>query len=457
MKVIICGAGQVGFHIAHYLAAERNDVTVIDQSPELIRKISDSVDIQWLVGHASHPSALEAAGAADADMLIAVTYADEVNMLACQVAHSLFEVPIKIARVRHQDYLHPHWADLFSRDHLPIDVIISPEIEVARAIVRNLQVPGAIDMIRMAEGKVRVIGVRCHDETPINHTPLRQLTKLFPDLNIVVVGVVRDDRAMVPDPDDRLLPGDEVYFVVDSEHVSRAMAAFGHEEPEARRLVIFGGGHIGLFLAKELIEHRGVSIKVVETNRTRAEYVAGELPAVTVIRGSAMDPEILEEANVGKAQMTVAVTNQDEVNILASMLAKRIGCQRTVALINNPYTAPLVGALAIDMMVSPRAITVSTILQHIRRGRIHAAYSLREGLGEIIEGDALETSSLVGPRLREIKFPPGVKVGAIVRDDEVIMPRGDTRIQAKDRVLMFAAPSVVKNVEKLFTVGLEYF
>ncbi len=265
MKVIICGAGQVGFNIAHYLSSEGNDVTVVDQRPELIRKLSNTLDVQTIVGHASHPQVLEQAGAEAADMLIAVTQSDEVNMIACQVGHSLFGVPTKIARVRSQSYLEPIWANLFNHDHLPIDVIISPEIEVARAISRRLEVPGAIDVIPLADNKVRLIGVRCQDDCPLINTPLWQLTVLFPDLNIVIIGIIRDGKAIVPTSDDQMLSGDEVYFVTDARHIKRSMAAFGFEEQEARRLLIFGGGHIGLFLAQQVEkEHPTVSIKIIE-------------------------------------------------------------------------------------------------------------------------------------------------------------------------------------------------
>ncbi len=271
MKVIICGAGQVGTNIARHLAAEKNDVTVLDQSRELVRKLTDNYDVRGLVGFGSHPEMLENAGAADCDMLIAVTFHDEVNMVACQVAHSLFNVPTKIARVRAQSYLKPGWANLFSRDHMPIDVIISPEIEVARAVSRALQVPGAIDMIPFAEDRVRLIGVRIEDDCPIINTPLRQLTELFPDLHLVVTGIVRGDRLIVPSGDDQMLPGDEVYFVADTLHVGRAMPLFGHEEQEARRVIIVGGGNIGLFFARQMeAQDNSVKLKIIEANRGRA-------------------------------------------------------------------------------------------------------------------------------------------------------------------------------------------
>ncbi len=458
MKVIVCGAGQVGTSIVRHLVAENNDVTVIDQSAELIKQIGESMDVKAMEGFASHPDDLEAAGAADADMIIAVTYADEVNMVACQVAHSLFEVPTKIARVRHQSYLQPIWADLFSRDHMPIDVIISPEVEVGRAISRRLHAPGAFDSLPLADGLVQLLGVRCTEDCPIVDTPLSQLSELFPDLHLTIVGIVRNGEGFLPTSSEHLLLNDEVYFVADSKHVPRVMAAFGHEEPEARRVIILGGGNIGCYLAREIEQHHpGVSAKVIEFDRERAEYAANMLDRTVVIHGDALDPEILEEANVSVAEAVVAVTNEDEVNILASLLAKRYGSQKATALINNTTYSPLVTTLGIDVVVSPRAITVSTILQHIRRGRIRAAYAVHDGFAEVMEAEAMESSDLVGAPLREIKLPPGLIIGALVRDGEVIMPRGDTVVRTDDRVVLFAKTESIKQVERMFAVSLEFF
>jgi trk system potassium uptake protein TrkA len=458
MQVIICGAGQVGSSIARYLASEDADITVIDQAPELVHKIADSLDVKGLVGFASHPDVLERAGAADADMVIAVTYADEVNMVACQICHSLFDVPTKIARVRHQSYLNPMWADLFSTDHMPIDVIISPEIEVARAIARRLELPGAFDVIPLAEGKVSLIGVYCTDECPVLNTPLRQLTDLFPDLHIVVIGISREGESLVPSGDDEIRAGDDLYFVAETEHIPRAMPAFGHEETEARRVIIVGGGNIGLSLA-QIVEKNNphVSMKVIEVDKKRAEFVAQTLERAVVIHGSALEAEILEEANASSAETVVAVTNDDEVNILASLLAKRYGCRRAATLINKTSYGPLMGNMGIETVVNPRMITVSRILEHVRRGRIRAVHTLAEGFGELIEAEALETSSLVGVPLREAKLPKGVVLGAIVRDDQVVIPRGGTVVRAGDLVILFAATEAVKKVEKLFAVKLEFF
>ncbi len=457
MKIIVCGAGQVGSSIARQLANEANDVTVIDSDRTVVQRLSDSVDARAIVGNASLPDVLEAAGAKTADMIVAVTHSDEVNMVACQVAHSLFDVPEKIARVRHQSYLNPAWADLYSADNMPIDLIISPEIEVARAIERRLQVPGALDMLPFGGGRVRVIAVRCEEGCPIINTPLRQLTELFPDLNITVLAISRDSRLMVPRGDDQMLIGDEVYFAVDSEHVSRGMAVFGHEEPEARRVVIIGGGNIGYFLTRELeTGHPGLDLKIVELREERAHFLAEQLGHTTVIRGDALDAEIFIEINIGLAEAVIAVSNDDEVNILAALLAKRAGCRTAISLVNNSSYGPLMGSLGVDVAVSPRESTVSTILQRIRRGRILAVHSIRDGAAEIIEAEALGTSPMVGHALGEAKLPAGMIVGAILRNDEVIIPRPSTVIQEHDRVVILAAARAVKKIEQLFAVSLEF-
>jgi len=458
MKIVICGAGQVGFHIARHLSKESNDVIVIDTSPELIRRINGNLDAQGVVGHASRPDVLERAGIADADMIIAVTHTDEVNMLACQVAHSLFEVPVKIARVREQSYLDPVWSNLFSREHLPIDVVISPEVEVARSISRRLKVPGSFEMIQLADDKVRLIGVRCDLHCPLINTPIKQLTQLFPDLNIVIVGLLRNDEPVRLTGEDELRVGDSVYFVVETVQIARAMSAFGHEEPEARRLLLCGGGNIAMLLAKEIEErHSGITVKIIDADAERAAEVASLLSGTVVLHGDVLDPAILEEAGVASADTVVAVTDDDETNILTSLLAKRHGALRTMALLNKATYEPLINSLGIDVVVSPRNITVSTILQHVRRGRIHAVHTLREGFGELIEAEALDTSVLVGRALRDIDLPEGVMIGAIVRGGAVVSPRGGTVVQHRDRIVLFATSDAVRKVEKLFSVRLEYF
>lgn len=458
MKVVICGAGQVGFHIARYLSGEQNNVSVVDQSPELIGKINDSLDVQAFVGHASHPDVLERAGAGDADMIIAVTFSDEVNMTACQVAHSLFNVPTKIARIRQPGYLKPAWANLFARDQLPIDVIISPEVEVAKAIERRLSLSGAADMIPMADDLVRIIGARCTEECPIVNTPLRQLTTLFPDLNITILAIIRDEAFIIPSSNDQMLAGDEVYFCADTAHIARAMAVFGSETVKSRRILIVGAGNIGANLATRLEnDDEDCMVRIIEMDPVKARAVAEALPTTTIIQGDALDTEILEEANVRQTEAIVAVTDHDETNILVALLAKRYGVKRATALVNKSNYGSLISTLGVDVVVSPREITASTILQHVRRGRIRSVHSLRDGFAEVIEAEALQTTPLVGTPLKDARVPAGVILGAIVRDGEVIMPRPDTEVLEGDRVILLASAGAVRKVEKMFAVRLEYF
>ena len=458
MKVIICGAGQVGFSIARTLSKENNQVTVIDQKPEMLRKLSDALDVMTVQGQASNPSVLEEAGARDAEMLIAVTGSDEVNMVTCQMSHMLFNIPTKIARVRAQDFLNPQWAPMFAPDRMPIDVIISPEIEVARAILRRFEIPGATEVIPLANGLVKVIGVRCGPTCPIINAPLRQLEILFPDHHNTIIAIIRQGKLIVPSSDDSLREGDDVYFVVDSTQVKEALAGFGIVEPEARRVIILGGGTIGQGLAQQIIKHHPETwITIIEQDRNRAEAVAKALPKCVVLEGDVLAPELLHEAGVSKTEMVISVTNSDETNLLASLLAKRYGASRTMALLNSANYSALTAPLGIDVVINPRTITVSNILQRIRRGKIHAIHSMQDGLGEIIEADAMETSGLVGKPLRDVQLPDGIQIGAVIRGQKVIPPRGSTVIAVGDRVVLFAAANDIKKAEKLFSVRLEYF
>jgi len=381
-----------------------------------------------------------------------------VNMVACQVAHSLFDVPTKIARVRAQSYLDPVWQDLFSRDHIPIDVIISPEIEVARAAIRRLEVPGAFDMVPFCDGLVRAIGVRLEEECPVVDTPLRQLTELFPDLNIIVTSILRDGKLIIPSSNDQLLVGDNIYFVSEEKQVARALSVFGHDEEEARRIVIVGGGNVGSFIAKNLIQNNPkVQIKIIEMNPGRAKAIAKEIPKAVVLNGDALDVDIQKEANVKATETIIAVTNDDKVNILSSLLGKQAGCKRAITLINNHNFGPLTYSVGIDAFVEPRQTTVSSILQHMRRGRIRSLQNLAGGMAEVLEAVALETSPLVGKPLREIRLPEGIIIGSVVRGEEVIVPRGGTVIKPNDVVVVFTRLEMIKKVEELFSVRLEYF
>ena len=458
MRVVICGAGQVGYGIAEKLAAEQNDVSVIDSSPRLINAIRDTLDVRGVVGHGAHPDVLAQAGADQADMLIAVTLYDEVNMVACQVAHSLFRVPTKVARVRAQTYLRPQWGDLFSRENMPIDVIISPEIEVGEMVLRRLALPGAVETVRFADDEVVVVGIVCQEDCPVVHTPLRQLTELFPDLGAVVTGVFRGNSLFVPQSSDTLLVGDLVYVIARRDNVRRTLAIFGHEEVEATRVVIAGGGNIGHYVARELEQRQSAAkVKIVEHSRDRALGIADTLKRTVILHGSALDQNLLLEADIQDADTLIALTNVDEVNILSCVMAKKLGCKRNLSLINNPGYPTFAHALGIDAFVNPRQVTISKILQHVRRGRIRGVHALQNGAAEVIEAEALETSPLVGRPLRDIDLPDGIRVGAIFRNGEVITPNGGTVIRANDRAVLFAIAERVRQVEQMFRVSLEFF
>jgi len=458
MKVIVCGAGQVGFNIARHLVNEQNDVTVIDRSEELINKVRNSLDVHAMVGYASYPDLLESAGAEDADMIIAVTLFDEVNIVACQVAHSLFNVPTKIARIRAHNYLNPEWRALFSRDHMPIDVIISPEIEVAKAAINRLQVPGATDMIRFVNDRVWIVGVKLEDDCPVVNTPLRQLTELFPDLKIVVCGIHRHGKLIVPKGDDQLMVGDNIYIASEKTRVTRALAVFGHEEEEAKNVVIVGGGNVGLFICEQLLNSDNkFQVKIIESDENRAVKVAERVSKAVVLHGDALDMEILKEANIKGTHSIISVTNDDKVNILSALLAKQMGCKSAITLINDHSFGDLTSSVGIEAFVDPRQTTVSSILQHMRRGRISSLQTIAGGEAEVLEAVAVDASPLVGKPLREVKLPAGIIIGSVIHGDEIIVPNGGTIIKSGDTVIVFACADMIKKVEEIFSARLEYF
>ncbi len=458
MRVIICGAGQVGYSIAAYLAREENDVTVIDQNPQLIAQINDDMDVNAIVGHASNPDVLNSAGANDADMIVAVTQSDEVNMVACQIGHSLFSIPKKIARVREQAYLDPAWSNLFSRSHMPIDVIISPEVVIANDIYQRLSVPGTTFVIPLADGLAHMVGVICQEDCPILNTPLEQLGSLFPDLSFEIVAILRHNRSIIPDGKDQLEVGDEVYFVVDTKHLHRTMVAFGHEETRARRVVIAGGGNIGTVLIELLKEKtRGVQIKIIENNEERARYLSERFEDIIVLNGNCLDKDLLEEASISNVETFVAITNDDESNILGSLLAKQYGCKRVITLVNNNAYSPLVAPLGIDAIISPRATIVAQIMQHVRRGRIKGLHNLRDGFAEVIEAEISDTTTIVNTAIADLELPPEVIVGAVVRNEKVIMPSPELVLLPDDHVIILASQAQAQEVEKMFSVQVDLF
>jgi len=458
MKVIICGAGQVGWQIARHLSGERNDVTVVDNNAELVRRATDSLDVQGIAGHASYPDILDRAGARDADMIIAATHSDEVNMVTCQVAHSVFSIPRKVARLRSQSYLTAIYSDLYRRDHMPIDVVISPEREVAEAALQRLAAPAAFDTEHFLEGKAQLLGIQLDDECPVLHTPLRQLTDLFSTLRAIVVGVRRQGRLFAPDPGDQLFAGDQIYVCCHTEDTTRTMEIFGKVLRKQERVVIIGGGNVGLAVAKAL-EARAERIraKVIERSREIAERAADALERTIVLNGDGLSRELLIEANINKADAVLCVTDDDKVNLLAAVRAKSNGCPMAICLVNDPTLVPLMRPLEIDAYINPRATTVSSILRHIRHGRVRGVYSIGDAEAEVIEAQVLSTSPLSGRRIRDIDFPEGVCVGSLMRGEKVLKPVADTRIEEGDVIVIFAMANDVPEVERLLQVSIDFF
>jgi len=458
MKVIVLGAGQVGYSIARYLSHEENDVSVIDQSPDLLKKIGDILDVQPVIGHASHPDVLERAGARDADLLIAVTGSDEVNITACEIGQSLFQIRTKIARIRSQNYLNPDYPMLFSPHHLAIDHIISPESEVALSISRSLQIMGAFNVISLVEGNIKSIGLRCPQKAPILNTPLKRIPTLFRKLNLSVLCITRGDKVFIPDGDDQLLANDEIHILIQSDQLRDVIAAFGFSSSETRRVLIVGAGNIGLNLAHLLEQPElNTSCKIIERNPKQAELAARQLKYSEVLCGDAMDNDVLKEATPESIETVVSITEDDKVNILSSLLAKRLGATRSTALLNNMSLASFASSLGVDAVINPKSISVSTILQYIRQGRIRAIHSLRDDFAELIDAEARETTMAVGLSVGDINIEGQILVAALIRDDEYLfLPPPSTFIRMNDRLILIATKTSIRKIEKLFALRSGY-
>jgi len=458
MKVIICGAGQVGWQIARHLSGENNDVTVVDNNPELVRRATDTLDVQGIAGFASYPDVLDRAGAQDADMVIAATHSDEVNMVTCQVAHSVFSVQRKIARLRAQNYLDAIYSDLYRRDHLPVDVVISPEREVAEAALQRLAAPAAFDTESFLEGQAQLLGLTIDEDCPVINTPLRQLTDLFSTLRAIVVGIRRDGALFAPSPGDQIFPGDECYIFCHTQDMTRTMEIFGKIQSKLERVVVVGGGNVGLGVARALEQRtERVRVKVIEKARDIAETAADALDRTIVLHGDGLDSNLLEEANIATADAILAVTDDDKTNLLTSVRAKEMGCKMAICLINDPTLIPLMGPLDVDAYINPRATTVSSILRHIRHGRVREVYSIGDAEAEVIEAQVLSTSSIAGKKIKDVAFPEGVLVGAILKDGKIVKPTGEIRIDEGDVITIFAMAADVPEVERLLQVTIDFF
>ena len=433
MNIIVCGAGRVGYTISKQLSAQGHSITVIDQSSELIQKINDTLDVKGIVGRASFPSVLDKAGANEADMIIAVTRNDETNMVVCQIAYSIFNISKKIARIRSQEFLGSKWNKLYSKSNLPIDVIIMPELEVAKSLKRKLEAPGALDNVPFADDRIKVLEIAIDEKCPIVNTELQKLTKTYSKLNANVMGVVRNGKFVILKKQDKLIVGDKAYLVVKSDQLNKLLQIFGHEETKASKILIIGGGNIGFNLAKDLEETvEGIRIKIIEKNKERAELIASELNSSIVIHGDGLDEEILKEANLDEIETVLCLTNDDEDNIMASVLAERSSPnKRTIALVNKQNYSLLQSSLNIDDLVDPRMMTVSTILKHVHKGTIQTVYTLLDGEYEFIEAEILEDSELINTSIKDSNLPKEIRIGAVVRKKEVIIPNSKFKFEKK--------------------------
>ncbi|MDB2696414.1 Trk system potassium transporter TrkA [Candidatus Pelagibacter bacterium] len=461
MNIIICGAGRVGFTIAKILSEQGHSITIIDQSSEDIQKIDDTLDVKSIVGKATYPSILEKANATEADMIIAVTRNDEINMLICQIAFSIFNVPKKIARIRSQDYLNPKFTKVYNKENLPIDVIISPEIEIAKSLQRKLEAPGSLDNVPFANNKIRLLEILIDENCPIKDIKLNELTKKFPKLNSNIMGVIRDEKFVLLKKTDEMLKEDKAYVVINASQMNETLAAFGHTEKISNKILIIGGGNIGFNLAKNLEESfDSARVKIIEKDKERAELIASQLNNTIVINGDALDEEVLLEANLEEVQTVLALTNDDEDNLMISVLVEKfakdndeLSDKRTMALINKPNYSLLQSSLKIDDFIDPRMNTVSSILKHIHKGTIENAYSILNGEYEIIEAEIIETSELVNKELKNSNLPDEIRIGAVLRGEEVIIPRSNFVFKKEDIVVLLANKDFLYVVENMFRIS----
>ena len=457
MKTIICGAGEVGYSIADKLTNENFEVTVIDESQERLSKISENLDAKVINGVPSLPSVLIKAGAKDCEIIIAVTKSDEMNMITCQIGHSLFNIPKKIARIRQQDYLKGEWQSLYTKNNLPIDAIISPEEEVAKALHRRLISPGTIDMVELSEKRLKLIGFKCEKNFSHLGLSVRELSEKFPNYLANILFIFRNDKKFVINSSTIIEPNDLIYMVVETDNLSDVLKEFGHEELQAKKVVIIGGGNIGFSLA-QFIEssNSNISTELIEANKSRAEFLASNLNRVTITHGDGLDNKILEEVNISEAGYCIAVTEDDEVNILSSLLAKRAGTNQCMTLINNSTYSSLLTSIGVDITIDPKIITISKILEKVRSGRILSDYSIGEGFGEVIEAEVISNSLLCNKNIKDISLPKGIRVGSIFRNDKIIIPNSQTIFNENDDVVFFAETNCIKKLEQILSIDKTY-
>ena len=456
MKIIILGAGQVGTSVAESLVSEQNDLTIVDIDPQRLRLLQDRLDLRTVLGSAAHPSVLAEAGAADADLVIAVTQRDETNLVACKLAARRFNVPRRIARIRATDYLDEEM--VLGADGFDVDLSICPEQVLTDYIAKLVAFPEALQVLDFAHGRVSLVAVRAYMGGPLVGRQLKALRQHIPGIDTRIVAIFRRDRAIVPDGDTVIEAGDEVFCLAATKYIRQVLRELRRMDRPVKRVMIAGGGNIGLRLARAL-EH-DYSVRIIEHNKRRSELLAAQVKKALVLTGDATDEELLEQESVSEMDLFVAVTNDDENNIMGSLLAKRMGARRVVALINRKSYVDLLQSGEIDIAISPAQAIIGTLLAHVRRGDVVAVHSLRRGAAEALEAVAhgdRESSRLIGRRIEEIDLPPGTTIGAVVRGDEVIMAHHDTMIEAEDHVIVFVTDKKrLPKVEKLFQVGVGF-
>ena len=455
MNIIICGAGRVGFTIAKMLSEQNHSITIIDQSSEDIQKINESLDVKAIVGKATYPSILEKANASDADMIIAVTKNDEINMLICQIAFSIFNIQKKIARIRSQDYLNPKFSKVYNKENLPIDVIISPELEIAKSLQRKLEAPGALDNVPFAENKIRLLEISVNKTCPLIGIKLNELTKKFPKLEANILGVIRDEKFIIFKKNDVMKENDKAYVIINASQMQLTLSAFGHNEKISNKILIIGGGNIGFNLAKNIEQSfDSARVKIIEKDKNRSEFIANELNNSIVINGNGLDEDVLAEANLNEIETVLALTNDDEDNLMVSVLVEKFSQdKRTMALINKPNYSLLQSSLKIDDLIDPRMNTVSSILKHVHKGTIETAYSILNGEYEVIEAQIIDTSELINKELKNANLPEEIRIGAILRGDDIIIPRSNFVFQKKDIIVFLAKRDHLSVVENMFRIS----
>ena len=455
MNIIICGAGRVGYTIAKLLSEQDHSITVIDQSSEDIQKINEDLDVKSIVGKATFPIILEKANAEEADMIIAVTRSDEINMLICQIAFSVFKVSKKIARIRSQEYLESKFSGVYSTENLPIDVIISPEVEIAKSIQRKLEAPGALDNVPFANNKIRLLEIDVDDNCPLVDIKLEDITKKFSKLEANILGVIRNEKFVFLKKKDVMKKNDKAYVIINSSQMQLTLDAFGHSEKISNKFLIIGGGNIGFNLAQNLENSMdSARIKIVEKNKQRAEYIANNLNNTLVINGNGLDEDVLKEANIEDAETVLALTNDDEDNLMVSVLVEKFSKdKRTMALINKPNYSLLQNSLKIDDLIDPRMNTVSSILKHVHKGTIETAYTILNGEFEVIEAEIIDSSELINKELKNSNLPDEIRIGAILRKNDIIIPTSKFVFEKKDIVVFLAKRDQLQLVERLFQIS----